>query len=158
MLLWAYRGSKATFNAYRREVERLLHWQWMTHETSITTMDRATIESYVDFCRNPSKSWITDSQKPRFVKTLHGAIPNPKWRPFVAKDKAHFKLSSAAVAALLAIISTFFQFLIAEQATSINPVALIRQKVNSFENSMNTCASAIIAHNGDMSLILLKLW
>ena len=26
--LYSYRGSDATFNAYRREIERLLQWSW----------------------------------------------------------------------------------------------------------------------------------
>lgn len=31
----AYNGSQATFNAYRREVERLLHWSWLCANKSI---------------------------------------------------------------------------------------------------------------------------
>jgi site-specific recombinase XerD len=126
--LWSYRGSQATFNAYRRDIERLLHWCWLVQNISICKLDRAMIEAYVDFCRKPPLSWIGTAHKPRYVRVLGEWIPNSDWRPFVAQDKKSHALSPIALSALLAVLSTFFQFLIAENAASMNPVALIRQK------------------------------
>ena len=33
--LYSYNGSSATFNSYRREIERILLWSWHIHESSI---------------------------------------------------------------------------------------------------------------------------
>ena len=44
--LYAYRDNKATFNAYRREVERLLHWSWQKSEEKQLRL-RAGFESSV---------------------------------------------------------------------------------------------------------------
>jgi hypothetical protein len=42
--LISYNSSHATFNAYRRELERLLHWSWKIVEKSICDLRRADIE------------------------------------------------------------------------------------------------------------------
>ena len=47
--LISYNGSHATFNAYRRELERLLHWSWKVAQKSICDLRRADIESYLQF-------------------------------------------------------------------------------------------------------------
>jgi len=41
--LYAYKDNKATFNAYRRELERLLHWSWQISKKSIFDLRRADI-------------------------------------------------------------------------------------------------------------------
>ena len=51
--LLAYRGSDGTFNAYRREVERLLHWTWLIKKTSLNQLSRDLLEQYLDFCQSP---------------------------------------------------------------------------------------------------------
>lgn len=67
-------------------------------------------------------------------------LPNPKWRPFIAKiskkarqdgaipDKTNYALSQAALKVIFAVLGSFYQYLIQEQATEINPVMSIRQK------------------------------
>ena len=41
--LHSYRGSEATFNAYRREIERLLHWSWEIAKKSLNMLKRDDI-------------------------------------------------------------------------------------------------------------------
>ena len=136
----SYDGNKTTFNAYRREVERLLHWSWIFANKSITELRRADIEEYLQFCQNPLKSWIGIKKPTRFIAKDGIRVANSEWRPFVATvSKVAFKqgkrpnindyeLSQAAFAEIFAILSSFYNYLIQEEITEINPIANIRQK------------------------------
>jgi len=138
--LKSYVGSQGTFNSYRREAERLLQWSWLVKHRTVDTLKRDDIEEYVHFCQNPPKSWISLKKVPRFIEKDGKRIPNEEWRPFVATlDKTaikngdkptqeDFSLSQGATQEIFAILSTLFNFLIAEEYAISNPVALIRQK------------------------------
>lgn len=138
--LKSYTGSLGTFNSYRRDVERLLHWSWLIQKKPITALKRADIEQFVRFSQNPPLSWIGTQKRPRFVADGERRLPNPEWRPFVATVSKtarqngaspqieNFALSQGTVQELFAILSTLFNFLIAEEYLIANPVALIRQK------------------------------
>ncbi len=145
-----YVGSVGTFNSYRREVERLLQWSWRIKELSITALTREQIESFIRFCQNPPHSWISLKKCPRFV--VEGGLrkPNPAWRPFVStiskvsRQQGHqpsitdFCLSQGAIQEIFAILSTFFNFLVAEEYIASNPVALIRQKSKFIRKQQHT--------------------
>ena len=45
--LKSYTGSLGTFNAYRREVERLLQWSWHVADKSLKDLKREDIEMLV---------------------------------------------------------------------------------------------------------------
>lgn len=138
--LYAYKDNKATFNAYRREVERLLHWSWQVAQKSILELRRVEIESYIKFCQKPPKKWIGVNKTPRF--TLNNGVrqPNPAWRPFVATvsksaartrekpNKDNYMLSEKAVREIFAVLSSFYNSLIQDEYTEINPVSPVRQK------------------------------
>lgn len=138
--LLSYRGSEATFNAYRREVERLIQWAWLILDRSIFTLGRADFEQYIAFCQAPPKQWIGTKNVARFKIISGGSVANPDWRPFVVSvAKAEFKngvrpkieqysLSERAIKEMLAINSSFFNFMIQEGHLEVNPVALLRQK------------------------------
>lgn len=138
--LLSYRGSEATFNAYRREVERLIQWAWLKQKTSILDLSRAEIELYLEFCQGPPKAWIGTKNVARFIIREGLSIANPEWRPFVVSvSKAEFKngvqaqtsqysLSERALRELLAINSSFFNFLIQEGHLEANPISQLRQK------------------------------
>lgn len=138
--LKSYTGSLGTFNSYRREVERFLQWAWLIRQSSIKTLKRDDIEEYLKFCQHPPLDWIGTKKTPRYLDTLEGRRPNPAWRPFVAtiSKVAHkeglspkasqFSLSQGAISEIFAILSTYYNFLIAEEYCYSNPIALIRQK------------------------------
>lgn len=138
--LKSYTGSVGTFNSYRREAERLLQWCWQIKNVTLSELKRDDIELYVRFCQNPPDSWIGLQKTPRFKLQAGVRQPNPDWRPFVvniskaARKKGdtpsitEFSLSQGAVQEIFAILSTLFNFLIAEEYLLSNPVALIRQK------------------------------
>ena len=136
--LYAYRDTKPTYNAYRREVERLLHWAWQVAHQSIIKLSRADLENYIRFCQKPPKRWIGMSKPARF-KTIDGKRkPNPDWRPFVVTvtkasidqelSKDNYQLSEKAIREIFAVLSSFYNFLIQESHTDVNPIARIKQK------------------------------
>lgn len=138
--LQAYKGSQGTFNAYRREVERFLHWSTLVSGKNLGTLGREDIEEFIEFCQEPPKHWIGTSKPARFILKDGQRVPNPAWRPFVAtvSKAAHrrgqipnaknFELSQASLNDLFAILSSFYQYLVQEEHARANPFALVRQK------------------------------
>lgn len=138
--LRSYTGSKGTFNAYRREVERLLQWSWNIANKSIRELTRQDIENFINFCQKPEKAWIGIKKSPRFILDHGMRVPNPQWKPFVVTlskslhrkgltpEVKNFELSQGSLKEIFAILSTFYNYLIQEEFAHMNPVALIRQK------------------------------
>jgi site-specific recombinase XerD len=138
--LRSYSGSEGTFNAYRREVEKLLHWSWLVVKKTLKQLKREDIEAFIHFCQKPRPTWIGIKKAPRFIEKKGLRIPNPAWRPFVATiskaayrkgkrpDPKQFELSQIATKESFAILSTFFNYLLQDEYVKANPVALIRQK------------------------------
>ncbi len=138
--LISYNGSQATFNAYRRELERLLHWSWKITKKSVCDLRRADIETYLQFCQKPPESWISLKKVPRFIVKDGLRVPNSEWRPFVvtiSKSAAksgeqlkikNYQMSETALQEIFSIVGSFYNFLIQEEKTEINPVSHIRQK------------------------------
>jgi hypothetical protein len=138
--LSSYTGSADTFNAYRREVERLLHWAWLVAKKSIKQLDRGDIRQFIDFCQQPPPAWIGVKNAKRFLLKEGLRIHNPEWRPFVVRlSKMQFKsgkiphrseyaLTNKSMQALFAGMGTYYTFLQQEGYVAINPVQLVRQK------------------------------
>lgn len=138
--LKSYQGSLGTFNAYRREVERLLQWSLLIAKKSVIELRRADIEAYIAFCQSPPYEWIGIKKAPRFITKDGVRIPNQQWRPFVATiSKAEFhkgkkpkiqnyELSSSAIKDIFNILGSFYNFLIQEEYTEVNPILHVRQK------------------------------
>ena len=147
LFLYSYRGSKDTFNAYRREIERFLQWSWFIRQCSCRTLTRLDLEAFIEFCQKPRKSWIATKTVSRFVHKNGIRVANKEWRPFVAKiskkafadgeqsTKADFMLSQPAIKIIFGVLGSFYQFLIQEDLTKSNPVAQIRQKSKFIQNN-----------------------
>lgn len=137
--LKSYKGSQGTFNAYRREIERLLQWTHVVHK-SLKDLGREDIEHFIHFCQDPPHTWIGLRKAPRFIDAEGLRISNPVWRPFVvtlskaAHREGHrpllenFELSISSIKEMFAILSSFYTYLMQEDYVKSNPVALIRQK------------------------------
>ena len=134
--IYSYRGSPDTFASYRRELERLLHWTWFINKCSLNELKRLDLERYLEFCQQPSPSWIGTKTTPRFANKNGLRVTNDEWRPFVVRVSRYnkqpsakdFSLSAKALQAIFSILSSFFNYLIQEEYVEINPIALIRQK------------------------------
>lgn len=138
--LYCYRGSEATYNAYRRDIERFLHWNGLINKKSLQTVNRADIEAFIHFCQKPPTTWIGLQHVPRYIIENAQRVPNLKWRPFIVAlpkiaakkglkaDIKHYSLSQKALQAIFSVLSSFFSYLIQEDYIALNPVSQIRQK------------------------------
>lgn len=138
--LYSYNGSTATFNSYRREIERILQWAWRIEKVSIYTLKREHIEDFMQFCLNPPLAWIGTLNVARFKNHEGTRVVNADWRPFVVRvSKAEFRqgkiadvkqfcASQSAVKATFTALSSFYDYLVQEGLVDSNPIALIRQK------------------------------
>lgn len=140
MFLSSYKGSVGTYNAYRNEIEHLLHWCTLVANKTLKELKRDDIENFIQFCQKPPKHWIGTHKPPKFAEENKVRTPNPVWKPFIVtvsktnNRKGHkpnvkdFELSQSALKQLFAIISSFYNYLLQEEYVFMNPVALIRQK------------------------------
>lgn len=137
--LKSYHTSQGTFNSYRREIERLIHWCALIANKTLKDLKRQDIENFIHFCQKPPKTWIGKTKPPRFLIKDGIRIPNPIWRPFIVQLSKierrqnknlnkNFELSFASLREVFAILSSFFNYLLQDEYVSINPVAIIRQK------------------------------
>lgn len=138
--LYSYRGSKDTFSAYRRELERFLQWSWFIKQQSILKHKRQELEDFAEFCMHPPKRWIGLKNVARFKTVNDERQPNKEWRPFVVQvskkkhaegiipKKEDYQCSQAAMKVMFNILSSFYNYLLQEEIAIMNPVALIRQK------------------------------
>lgn len=95
--LHSYRGSHATFNAYRRELERLLQWCALIARKAPSKLARQDLEAYILFCQRPPQHWIATKKTDRFIDKEGQRLANPNWRPFVASNKSKYSLSQKAL-------------------------------------------------------------
>ncbi len=147
--LKSYTGSEDTFNAYRREVERVIQWSWLIAKKPLPELDRHDLRDYIEFFQKPPISWISTQYFPRFHNTEGLRTVNKDWRPFVVRtQKAHRKLgqsrtrdqyqpSNTTIANLLACLSTFFSYLVQEEYIKSNPIQLLRQKSQYVQKKQN---------------------
>lgn len=138
--LCAYSGSSDTFNAYRRELDRLIQWSWFVRKQSVFEHKREDIEAFIQFCLNPPSNWIGVKNVARFKRHGNEKKTNPEWMPFIAKvskanhkkgelpNKCQYVFSQKALKVLFGILGSFYNYLSQEELISKNPVSLIRQK------------------------------
>lgn len=138
--LLQYDGSEDSFNAYRRELERLTQWSWLLQKKSVIELARSDIEEYIKFCQKPPKSWMAVKNVARFKVIGGERIQNPEWRPFVASiakadvqngkapNKNDYIFSQNSLKELFAITSSFYNYLVQMEFTTANPILQIRQK------------------------------
>ena len=147
--LLSYRGSIDTFNAYRREIERLLQWAWLVAKKTLSQITKELFEKYLQFCKKPFKSWIGLHITPRFVTIKGQRTPNSKWRPFVVTvpkknfisikklNASQYKLSKQSLKEIFAINQSFYNYLLEHRFVKINPIAQIRQKTRYFPKKIH---------------------
>ncbi len=157
--LLSYDGSTDTFNAYRRELERLLQWSWRIQNQSVHNLNRDDIVAFIEFVMDPPMAWIGLSNAPRFVNREGQREANENWRPFVASvtksafregsapDAKHYQPSQASVQAAFAVLSSYYDFLLQESYVEANPVSIIRQKSKFLQKDHN---QAIVRRISDL--------
>ncbi|MHD0644649.1 tyrosine-type recombinase/integrase [Pseudomonas aeruginosa] len=158
--------SKATFDSYRRDVDRLMLWMWFVRPSEdpknrvpalFKDLHRSDIEAFVEFCKNPPMAWRGTETKRRFLKIGGERIPNPEWRPFVARvakqtrlraitatregeeasqrafeeaqpDVSNYELKPASIKVMYACLGSLWKHLISTEYVDRDPVALVKSK------------------------------
>jgi hypothetical protein len=130
--------APGTYCNYRGFIERLLLWSWIYCGKSTLSLNRKDFGEFVSFNQSPPADWIGVGVRRRFMKNGEAWIFNCDWRPFDArslksKDEnigsygtASYKPFSGSLRQLLSICSSFYNFLHAEGAATVNPVVAIR--------------------------------
>lgn len=157
--LKSYSNSKDTFTAYRREIERLLHWSWLLCKKPLKEISRNDIRDYLNFVNAPPKHWIALKTVNRFVlNELKLRVPNPEWRPFVVRlskvarklgklpEKNNYQLSNKSIEAIFGTLSSLFSFLQQENYCEVNPVSLIRQKKGFIQRQQTRKVTRKLSH------------
>ena len=138
--LYAYKGNTDTYNAYRRETERLLLWAWLVQKKSILDLKRTDFDDYLKFCQKPPKAWIGFKRIPHYINVKGERLANPEWRPFVvsvskAEAKAgkealtsKYALSDKSFKEIFGILNSLYNFMIQHEWTELNPIQQIKQK------------------------------
>lgn len=150
IFLQSYSGSIGTFNAYRREIERLLQWCALISKKSLKDLKREDIENYIQFCQKPPKQWIGLSKPSRFITKDAIRIPNPEWKPFIVTvtkanhnkgerpELKNFELSQGTIKEIFAIIGSFYGYLQQSEYALLNPITMIRQKSKFIRKNQST--------------------
>ncbi len=124
------RFNDNNFKTYRSELTTFLHWCFEVAELSLADVSRRTMARYVDYCLAPPPALIAYRNVAQFVmdKEWGERLPNPLWRPFLGKkvdgEAQPYRLSDTALKTKLAILSSFYGYLMAEEYTERNPAMM----------------------------------
>ncbi len=140
------RYSPNNYKSYRSEVTTFLHWCFEVAQMSVVDVKRSHLAQFMDWCCEPPKHLIAHHNSPQFVldKQLGDRVPNPRWRPFtgqrVGSGEVVYRISPAALKTKLAVLSTFFGYLINEEIMERNP-AMMLMKTGRFKHNMQSRSS-----------------
>ena len=119
--LYRYRNVNESYKAYRRELERFLHWCWLVKGTTLPLITASDVHHFVEFCQSPPASWCnTNKGVPRFLTIGGKRRPNPEWRPFMLKPNGEL-LSNKSVTELYRTLMRFFDYCAIDRYVSTNP-------------------------------------
>ncbi|MBR9727266.1 tyrosine-type recombinase/integrase [Shewanella intestini] len=128
--LFEQRQSENNYKTYRSELTTFLHWCFDVASISPIKLTRKDIGRYINYCEKPPKELIGTFNVPQFKtdKATEIRYPNAAWRPFTAKKKdgkqQPYNLSDSALKTKIAIVSSFYGYLISEEYTERNPAQL----------------------------------
>ncbi|MGO5000228.1 tyrosine-type recombinase/integrase [Oceanisphaera sp. W20_SRM_FM3] len=124
------RFNDNNYKTYRSELTSFLHWCFDVEQASPIALTRRSINHYVQYCLAPPKALIAYRNVAQFVlnKDWGERQPNPLWRPFLGKkqDGAElpYRMTDATLKTKIAILSSFYSYLINEEVTDRNPAVM----------------------------------
>lgn len=128
--LFEQKNNENNYKAYRSELTTFLHWCFDIVAMSPIQITRKDIGRYVDYCLAPPTECIGYFNVPQFKRDSMSdmRLPNPQWRPFVGKKQLGevlpYRLSDNALKTKMAILSSFYCYLMAEEYCERNPAQL----------------------------------
>lgn len=129
---WLYeqKYNENNYKAYRSELTTYFHWCFDVMKQSPILIGRREINQYVEYCQHPPKALIAYYNVPQFkLDTIEAGerrrIPNAQWRPFLGKKKLGeiqpYQLSDNALKTKMAVLSSFYGYLMSEDYCERNP-------------------------------------
>ncbi len=124
------RYSENNYKTYRSELTTFLHWCLEVEQISPVDVTRRTMNRYVYYCLSPPKALIAYRNVAQFMadRELGERRPNPLWRPFLGKKldgvEQPYRLSDKALKTKMAVLSSFYGYLINEEVTERNPATM----------------------------------
>jgi integrase len=106
-----------TFRTYKKEAERFLVWCKTVRSTNLASLDRADVEAYIEFLKNPQPKEVWCG--PRRKKSTS---PDGTWYPFAGP------LGAGAIKSALTILNSLMSYLADARYLDFNPFALVRKK------------------------------
>ncbi|BDA60640.1 site-specific integrase [Shewanella sp. DNRA4] len=128
--LFEQKHSENNYKAYRSELTTFLHWCFDVAKMSPTQVLRKDMSRYVDYCLAPPLALIGYFNVPQFKldKLRDERVPNSLWRPFVGKkllgQVQPYVLSDNALKTKIAILSSFYSYLMSEEFCERNPAQI----------------------------------
>lgn len=128
--LFESRFSENNYKTYRSELTTFLHWCFDVEQISPIALSRRGINRYVDYCLAPPTALIAYRNVAQFVLNKDWAErqPNPLWRPFLGKKHdgvaQPYRMTDATLKTKIAILSSFYNYLINEDITERNPAVM----------------------------------
>ena len=126
-MLYEQKDTENSYKAYRSELTTFLHWCLDVSHTSPANLSRKDITQYVEYCKTPPDGLIGYFNVAQFklCKANQIRVPNPAWRPFVGKKidgkVQPYVLSDNALKTKIAILSSFYAYLMSEDFCQRNP-------------------------------------
>lgn len=136
--LGLHNRALGTFNNYRGIVERLLLWSWIFRKKSTLTLNRDEFWEFISFCKTPPEAWVGTAHLVRFVQIDDEWTFNDGWRPFHVQKQRNSDSNrpfSGTLQQIQRICSSFYSFLYAENAVTVNPVVKSRFDSGSLDKS-----------------------
>lgn len=124
------RFNDNNYKTYRSELTCFLNWCFDVEQASPITLTRRSINYYVQYCLAPPKTLIAYRNVAQFVMNKEWAErqPNPLWRPFLGKKQdgveLPYRMTDATLKTKIAILSSFYSYLINEEVTERNPAVM----------------------------------
>ena len=144
------RYSDNNYKTYRSELTTFLHWTFEVEQISVSDITRRILARYIDYCMDPPVELIAYRNVAQFIqnKDIDERVPNPLWRPFLGKKRdgleLPYKITNKALKTKLAVLSSFFNYLINEEYTERNP-AMMLMKNGRFKNG----SQGVVMHEDD---------
>lgn len=138
--------SENNFKTYRSELTTFLHWAFDVEGVSVSDINRRLLTRYIEYCCHPPGLLIGYFNVPQFLASdeCEARVPNPKWRPFVGKKREGIEqpylISIKALKTKLAILSSFFAYLIHEEYTERNPAMMLLKQGRFHANAQHTAS------------------
>lgn len=115
------------YDSFRSELTIFLNWCFEVAKTSPENLTRKQTRRYLDFCQSPPIELVCYCNLPQFKTDSDGfRVFNDKWLPFRGKTQngkpQTYMLSHSSLKTKVALLSTYYTYLIEEEFTDRNPI------------------------------------